>query len=43
MGGYTSGCCANKIKRVEQNICPSGYDRDGDNCKLVEIIDCTSN
>lgn len=36
-------CCAKKINRVEQYTCPEGYDRDGDNCKKIETINCTAN
>ncbi|MBQ3474588.1 MAG: hypothetical protein IJH20_00230 [Bacilli bacterium] len=34
--------CVKKVDYVEQNTCPAGYDRDGEKCKLVETIDCTS-
>ena len=36
-------CCVKKVDYVEQNTCPAGYERDGDNCKLVETINCTAN
>ena len=37
------GCCAKKLDRVTEYSCPEGYERDGDNCKLVETISCTQN
>lgn len=37
------GCCVKKIDRVEQKTCPAGYERDQENCKLVEKINCTEN
>ena len=38
-----SGCCAKKLDKVIEYSCPEGYERDGDNCKLVETINCTQN
>ena len=40
---YSEICCAKKIDRVTRYTCPAGYERDGDNCKLVETINCTQN
>ena len=37
------GCCAKKLDKVIEYSCPEGYERDGDNCKLVETISCTQN
>ena len=36
-------CCVKKVDYVDQYSCPAGYERDGDNCKLVETINCTQN
>lgn len=36
-------CCVKKVNYVEENVCPAGYERDGDNCTLTETIECTAN
>ena len=36
-------CCVKKVDYVDQYSCPAGYERDGDNCKLFETINCKQN
>lgn len=36
-------CCVKKIDRVEQFSCPEGYNREGEQCKKTEIINCEAN
>lgn len=35
--------CAKKANKVTTKVCPSGYTKDGNNCKKTETVKCTAN
>lgn len=41
--GLASVCCVKKLDKVKEYTCPEGYEKDGEKCTKVEIINCTAN
>lgn len=35
--------CMKVVNKVKEYTCPEGYEKDGDNCKKIEKLECTAN
>ncbi|MBO6145192.1 MAG: InlB B-repeat-containing protein [Bacilli bacterium] len=40
---YYNNWCMKIVNKVTEYSCPEGYNKDGDNCKKIDTLECTAN